>query len=207
MDVYTILEAQRTKTEQEKSVSASSPISHHIILPIFKPPLIWQSLQTPLPLLVCQVAHSLHISSIMEKKAQLPVHKQVILIGDAFGGLIILREVFIINYFFCFTLRTMFNSSLGGEFKNSPFFFSKIQLLYLLTYFSYLFSIIWLLFVCSFLSFFYFFCVSYELSWCLIMVLRMVGHYVATPEPDPTWLADPNQLGTPGRRLLSNKFI
>ena len=79
------------------------PPFHFILFFLFSSlPSIWQSLQTPLPLLVCQVAHSLHISSIMEK-AQLPFHKQVILIGDAFGGLITLREVFIIYYFFFFS--------------------------------------------------------------------------------------------------------
>ena len=69
----------------------------------------------------------------------------------------------------------MFNSSLGvgGEFKNS-IFFSKIQLLYLLTCFSYLFLVVWFLFACVFLSFFFcLFCVSYELSWCLVIVIRM----------------------------------
>ena len=59
--------------------------------------------------------------------------------------------------------------------KNS-IFFSKIQLLYLLTYFSYLFSVVWLLFACTFLSFFCLFCISYELGWFLVMVLRMLGY-------------------------------
>ena len=65
---------------------------------------------------------------------------------------------------------------MGGEFKNSKKK-SKIQFLYLLTCFSYLFSIVWLLFACAFLSFFfYLFCVSYELGWCLVMILRMLGY-------------------------------
>ena len=50
----------------------------------------------------------------MKKKTQLALHKQVILIGVASGGLIILRGVLIIHSCFCVTLRTMFNSSLGG---------------------------------------------------------------------------------------------
>ena len=53
------------------------------------------------------------------------------------------------------------------------FFFSKIQLLYLVTYFSYFFLVVWLLFACVFLSFYCLLCVSYELSWCLVIVLRM----------------------------------
>ena len=63
---------------------------------------------------VFQVVHSLHISSFMKKTTQLAIHKQVILIGVASGGLIILRGVLIIHSCFCVTLRTMFNSSLGG---------------------------------------------------------------------------------------------
>ena len=56
-----------------------------------------KSLQTPLPLLVSQVVHSLHISSHMEKKAQLAFHKQVILIRAASEGLITLKGVLIIH--------------------------------------------------------------------------------------------------------------
>ena len=52
--------------------------------------------------------------SFMGKKAQLKFHKQVILIRVVFGGLITLKGVLIIHYCFCFKLRTMFNSSLGG---------------------------------------------------------------------------------------------
>ena len=92
----------------------------------------------------------------------------------------------------------MFNSSLGGEFKNSPsfFFFQKsnfcISLPILVIYFQLFGCYLYVLFFLSFI----FFIVSYELGWCLIMVLRMVGHCVATPEPDrpdpvgrsePTW--------------------
>ena len=62
-----------------------------------------------------------------------------------------------------------------GEFKNS-IFFSKIQLLYLLTCFIYLFSVVWLLFACDFFSFFCLFCVSYELGWYLVMVFRMLWY-------------------------------
>ena len=46
----------------------------------------------------------------------------------------------------------MFNSSLEGEFRNS-FFFSKIQLLYILTYFSYCFICLGCLHVLFFFSF------------------------------------------------------
>ena len=59
------------------------------------------------------------------------------------------------------------------EINNSILFCSKIQLLYLLTCFSYLFLDVWFLFACVFLFFFCLFCVSYELSWCLVIVLRM----------------------------------
>ena len=62
--------------------------------------------------------------------------------------------------------------------KNS-IFFSKIQLLYLLTCYSYLFSVVWLLFACTFLYFFCLFCISYELGWFLVMVLRMLGYCLA----------------------------
>ena len=131
----------------------------------------------------CQVAHSLHISSFMEK-AQLAFHKQVILIGAASGGLIILKGVLIIHSCFCFTLRTMFNSTLVGgmgvvDGVNSSFgfkFFSKIQLLYLLTCFSYLFFNC-LVVICMCFSFFLLlFCISYELGWSLVMVLRMLWY-------------------------------
>ena len=104
--------------------------------------------------------------SFMGYKTQLAFHKQVILIGAVSGGLITLKGVLIIHYCFCFTLRTMFNS----------IFFSKMQLLYLLTYFSYLFSVVWLLNACDFISFFCLFCVSYDLGWCLVMVLRMLWY-------------------------------
>ena len=121
---------------------------------------------------VCQVVQSLHISTFMEKKSQLVFQKKVTLIGATSGGLITLRRVLVISFCFCFTLRTIFKSSfvcvcLGGgggggvkvgrEGMNSSFKFknfSQIQLLYLLTYFSYLFSVVWLLFSCDFLSFF-----------------------------------------------------
>ena len=117
---------------------------------------------------VCQVVQSLHISTFMEKKSQLAFQKQVILIGATSGGLITLRRVLVISFCFCFTLRTIFKSSfvcvcVGGggkggiEGMTSSFKFKKIsqiQLLYLLTYFSYLFSVVWLLFSCNFLSFF-----------------------------------------------------
>ena len=36
--------------------------------------------------------------------------------------------------------------------------------MYLITYFSYFFLVVWLLFACVFLSFFCLFCVSYELE-------------------------------------------
>ena len=51
----------------------------------------------------------------MEKKAQLAFHKQVIFIGANFEGLITLRGVLVIPFCFCFTLRTIFISSLGRE--------------------------------------------------------------------------------------------
>ena len=51
----------------------------------------------------------------MGKKAQLAFHKQVILIGAVSRGLITLITVLIIHYYFCFTLRTMFNSSFRGR--------------------------------------------------------------------------------------------
>ena len=70
----------------------------------------------------------------------------------------------------------MFNSSLGANSSFEFKIFSKIQLLYLLTCFSYFFSVVWLLFACSFISFFCLFCVSYELGWCLVMVLRMLRY-------------------------------
>ena len=68
----------------------------------------------------------------MEKKTQLAFHKQVILIRAASEGLITLRGVFIIHSCFCFTLRTMFNSSFpgggggGGGEENSNFFQKSI---------------------------------------------------------------------------------
>ena len=99
-----------------------------------------------------EVVHLMYISRFKEKNAQLAWQKQVILIGGASRGLITLKGVLVFSSCFYFTLRTMFNSSLGGEFKNS-ILFSKTQLLYLLTCFSYLFSVIWLLFVCAFLYF------------------------------------------------------
>ena len=58
--------------------------------------------------------HSLHISSLMEKKAQLAFHKRVIFIGATSGGLRTLRGVLVIPSCLCFTLRTMLISSLGG---------------------------------------------------------------------------------------------
>ena len=123
--------------------------------------------------------NSLKISSFMEKKAQLAFKKQVIFIEATSEGLITLRGVLVISSCFSFTLRTMFNSSLGGLNSRIQIFFFKIQLLYLLTYFSYLFLVVWLLIACSFLSFFCLCCVSYELSWCLVMVLRMLGYYAS----------------------------
>ena len=72
-----------------------------------------------------EVVHSMYISSFMKKKAQLALHKRVIFIGGSFGGLITLRGVIVISSCFYFTLRTMFNSSLEGEFKNSIFFFKN----------------------------------------------------------------------------------
>ena len=72
-----------------------------------------------------EVVHSMYISSFMEKKAQLALHKRVIFIRGSFGGLITLRGVIVISSCLYFTLRTMFNSSLEGEFKNSIFFFQK----------------------------------------------------------------------------------
>ena len=121
-----------------------------------------------------EVVHSMYISSFMETRAQLSYHKQVIFIKATSGGLITLKGVLAISYCFYFTLRTTFNSSLVGvsEFKYS-IFFSKIQLLYFLTCFSYFFSFVWLFFACTFLSFFCLFRVSYELGWSLIIVLRM----------------------------------
>ena len=73
----------------------------------------------------------------------------------------------------------MFNSSLGRrveiqEFKKKNIL--KIKILYLLTCFSYLFLVVWLLFAGAFLYFFCLFCVSYELGWCLVMVLRMLWY-------------------------------
>ena len=118
----------------------------------------------------CQVVHSLHISRFMEKKQQLALHKQVIFIGATSGGLITLRGVLVIQSCFCFTLRAMSISSLGGEIQEFIFFL-KIQLLYLLNCFSYFFLVVCLLFACVFLSsFFCLFCVSYELGWCLVIV-------------------------------------
>ena len=61
--------------------------------------------------MVCQIAHSLYISSFMEKKAQLAFEKQVIFIEATSRGLITLRGVLIIHFYFCFTLTIMFNSS------------------------------------------------------------------------------------------------
>ena len=55
---------------------------------------------------------------------------------------------------------------LSYELLNSSFefkFVSKIQLLYLVTYFSYLFLVVWFLFVCVFL--FSFFCFVSHMSW------------------------------------------
>ena len=88
-----------------------------------------------------KVMHSMYISSFMEKKAQLACHKQEIFIGANSKGLINLKEVLVISFCFYFTLRTMFQFKFGGdgEFKNSKKIFSKIQLLYLLTCFSYFF--------------------------------------------------------------------
>ena len=127
MEVYSILEAQRTKNILNKKISFS-------ILP--------------------------HLA---------------ILIRGASGGLITLKGVLIIHYCFCFTLRTMFKLSLGRSIQEFNFF-SKIQLLYLLTCFSFLFSVVWLSIACAFLSFFCLFRVSYELGWCLVMVLRMLWY-------------------------------
>ena len=64
------------------------------------------------------------MSRFMEKKPQLAFQKKVIFIGATLGDLITLRGVLIIPSYFCFPLRTMFNSSLGGgdEFMNSKFF-------------------------------------------------------------------------------------
>ena len=122
----------------------------------------------------------------MEKKAQLAFHKQVILTGATFEGLITLKGVLMIHYCFCFTLRTMFNSNLGGGgggggggwcvISRIHKFFSKIQLLYLLTYFSCCFICLGCLDVFFFLLLFY---VSYELGWCLVMVLRMLWYYAS----------------------------
>ena len=72
---------------------------------------------------VCQVVHSLHISSFMEKKAQLAFQKQAIFNGATSEDLITPRGALIIHSCFCFTLRTMFNSSLESEFK---FFIQKV---------------------------------------------------------------------------------
>ena len=90
----------------------------------------------------------------MEKKAQLAFQKRAIFIGAASEGLITLKGVLIIHSCFCLTLRTMFNSSLGGwiQVLNSIFFY-KIQLLYLLIYFSYCFIYLGCLYVFFFLSF------------------------------------------------------
>ena len=75
---------------------------------------------------VCQVVHSLHISRFMETKAQLSCHKEVIFIGMASGGLIILRGVLVVSSSFYFQLRAMFNSSLGGRTQKS---FQKVNFL------------------------------------------------------------------------------
>ena len=64
---------------------------------------------------VCQVVHSLKISSFMEKKAQLAFQKRVIFIRATSEGLITLRGVLVISSRFYFPFRTMFNSSLGGK--------------------------------------------------------------------------------------------
>ena len=104
---------------------------------------------------VCQVVRSMYVSSFMEKKIQHACHKQVIFIGDDFRGLITLRGVLFISSCFYLTLRTIFNSSLGGEFK----FFQKkkktnfcISLHVLVNYFQlfgcYLHVLFFLYFVC-----------------------------------------------------------
>ena len=56
---------------------------------------------------VCQVVYSLHISSFLEKKAQLAFQKRVIFIGATSKGLITLRGVIFISSCFYFTLRAM----------------------------------------------------------------------------------------------------
>ena len=78
---------------------------------------------------VCQVVHSLHISSFVEKEAQRAFHKQVIFIGATSGGLITLMGVLVIPSCFCFTSRTMLISRMGGGggvvIKEFNFFFKN----------------------------------------------------------------------------------
>ena len=81
---------------------------------------------------------------VLEAKRLTPLNtslppKRAIFIGATFRDLINLRGVLIIHSCFCFTLRTMFISSLEGAFKKSlrkKKKKSKIQLLYLLICFS-----------------------------------------------------------------------
>ena len=58
------------------------------------------------------------ISPHLELKSNPPLTslptKRAIFIGATSGDLINLREVLIIHSYFCFTLRTILNSSLGG---------------------------------------------------------------------------------------------
>ena len=123
--------------------------------------------------MVCQIAHSLYISSFMEKKAQLAFEKQVIFIEATSRGLITLRGVLIIHFYFCFTLTIMFNSSFvwggggGVDVVNSCFefnFFFKsnfcISLLVLVISFQ--------LFGCYLHVFFSFFC-------CFVSHMSWVG--------------------------------
>ena len=58
-----------------------------------------------------EVVHSRNISSFMEKKAQHACHKKIIFIGATSGGLITLRGVLVVNSYFYFMLRAIFNPS------------------------------------------------------------------------------------------------